>query len=370
MAGCIPIAAMIPQADPARRLARHRRAINEVVQRVLDSGRLLLGPETSALEEEFARYLGARHAIAVNSGFAALSMALSALGIRNDDEVIVPALTAPATAGAVKRAGARPVFADVDPVTRNLDPAALETMISPRTAAIVPVHLHGTPAAMVSICEIASRYGLRVIEDCAQSHGAVIGQRKLGTFGDAAAFSFYPTKNLGGAGDAGAVATNDPDVAERVRRLRSHGLDDQGIAMTLGETGRMDEMQAAILRVLLPHLDQANAERRDLAASYRRQLSALPVGLPTENEGAVYHQFSVLVEDRDQVKARMAHEGVLTGIHYGRGLHQHPAFAPPGQCLPVTESLCKRLLSLPIQPEVASGCIERVVESLRRSLDA
>ncbi len=337
---------------------------------MLDSGHLLLGPETSAFEDEFARYLGARYAVAVGSGFAALSIALSALGIGDGDEVIVPALTAPATAGAVRRAGARPVFVDVDPLTRNLDPSAAEAAISPRTAAIVPVHLHGTPAAMSSICEAAARHGLHVIEDCAQAHGATIGEHKLGTFGDAAAFSFYPTKNLGGAGDAGAVVTNSADIAEKVRRLRSHGLDSSGVAIMLGETGRMDEMQAAILRVLLPHLDEANAERRELAALYRHQLSSTPVGLPPEHEGAVYHQFAVLTEHRDQVKARMAEQGVLTGIHYSHALHQHPAFAEPHLHLPVAESLCARLLSLPIQPEVASGHVEQVVASLRRSLGA
>jgi len=359
---------LVPQADPARRLNRFRPAIDVAVRRVLDSGYLLLGPEIAAFEAEFARYLGARHAVAVSSGTSALSIALAALGIGAGDEVIVPALTAPATANAVCRAGAIPIFADVDPVTRTLDPGAVEAAIGPRTTAIVPVHLHGIPAAMAAILDIAGRRGVPVIEDCAQAHGASIDGRMLGTMGHAAAFSFYPTKNLGAAGDAGAIVTSDPAVAERARRMRSHGLDDHGVATMVGETGRMDELQAAILRALLPHLDEANAERRALAACYCHELSDLQIGLPPWHDGAAYHQFAVLVEQRDEVQARMAERGVLTGIHYARALHQHPAFAQDGRTLPVAEHLCARLLSLPIQPEVATGRIAQVVACLKASL--
>jgi dTDP-4-amino-4,6-dideoxygalactose transaminase len=361
---------MIPQADPGRRLNAYRTAIENAVRRVFDSGQLLLGPETSAFEAEFAAYLGARHAVAVSSGWAALSIALAALGIGEGHEVIAPALTAAATGGAIKRAGARPVFVDVSPVTRNIDPDAVSAAINSRTAAIVPVHLHGVAAPMHEILAIASRHGLHVIEDCAQAHGATLDGRKLGTFGTAAAFSFYPTKNLGAAGDAGAIATSDPAVAERARRLRAHGLDENGIATMPGETGRIDELQAAILRVLLPHLEEVNGERRQLAAAYRARLSDLPIGLPLEAEGAVYHQFAVLIEQRDLVMGRMAAAGVQTGIHYRRGLHQQPAFGPPVLGLPVTEHLCDRLLSLPIQPEVASGRIDEVADCLKRSIAA
>ena len=214
----------ILQADPARRLNRYRSAIDRAVRKVFDSGYLLLGPETSAFEAEFAQYLGVRHAVAVSSGTAALTIALTALGIGPGDEVIAPALTFPATAGAIRRSGATPVFVDVDPVSRNIAIAAIEPAIGRRTAAIMPVHLHGMPAAMAPILGIAARYGLRVIEDCAQAHGATIGGRAAGTLGDVAAFSFYPTKNLGAAGDAGALVTSDAQVAERARRLRAHGL--------------------------------------------------------------------------------------------------------------------------------------------------
>jgi dTDP-4-amino-4,6-dideoxygalactose transaminase len=360
--------AMIPQASPARRLDRYRGAIDAAIRRVMDRGCFLLGEETSAFEEEWACYLGARHAVAVSSGAAALTMALSALGIGGGDEVVTSGLTAVPTATAIRRAGATPVFADVDPGTRNLDPAAIESVIGPRTAAIVPVHLHGVPADMDAILRVASRHGLRVIEDCAQSHGATIGDRKLGTFGDAAAFSFYPTKNLGAAGDAGALVTSDSAVAEYARRARSHGLDEQGRAIVPGETGRIDELQAAILRALLPHLDQANSERRVLAEQYRLHLADMDVRLPPEHAGAVYHQFAIVVSERDQVMARMEGEGVLTGVHYRRALHQHPAFARAGLRLPAAERLCAGLLSLPVQPEIATGCIERIVDCLRRSL--
>jgi dTDP-4-amino-4,6-dideoxygalactose transaminase len=358
----------ILQADPARRLNRYRSAIDRAVRKVFDSGYLLLGPETSAFEAEFAQYLGVRHAVAVSSGTAALTIALTALGIGPGDEVIAPALTFPATAGAIRRSGATPVFVDVDPVSRNIAIAAIEPAIGRRTAAIMPVHLHGMPAAMAPILGIAARYGLRVIEDCAQAHGATIGGRAAGTLGDVAAFSFYPTKNLGAAGDAGALVTSDAQVAERARRLRAHGLDDDGVAVELGDTGRMDEVQAAILRVLLPHLNETNDERRNLAATYRAGLKDAPIVLPPDGEDAVYHQFAVLVDGRDQVRARMAQGGVLTGVHYGRALHQHPAFAQPGRSLPVAESLCARLLSLPIQPEVVTGRTEEVIECLLRSL--
>jgi dTDP-4-amino-4,6-dideoxygalactose transaminase len=359
---------IVPQADPVRRLNRYRPAIDAAMRRVLDSGYLLLGPETEAFEAEFARYLGARHMVTVSSGTAALTIALAALGIGAGDEVITPALTAPATANAICHAGAVPLFADVDPVTRALDPGAVEAAIGPRTAAIVPVHLHGIPAAMAEILAVAARRGVSVIEDCAQAHGASIDGRMVGTMGHAAAFSFYPTKNLGAAGDAGAIVTSDPGVAARARRLRSHGLDNLGVATMVGETGRMDEVQAAILRVLLPHLDEGNAERRALAARYRQELSALLIGMPPQHDGAVYHQFAVLVERRDDVKARMAERGVLTGVHYGRALHQHPAFAQGGRTLPVAEHLCTRLLSLPIQPEVATGRSAQIVASLKASL--
>lgn len=358
---------VIPQADPARRLGRFRSEIDQALKRVFDSGRLLLGPETAAFEQEFAAYLGGGEVVAVASGASALTIALTALGIEPGDEVVVPALTAVPTAGAIHRAGALPVFADVDPLTRNLDPAALGAAIGPHTRAIVPVHLHGMPADMPAILAVARRHGLAVIEDCAQAHGASLGGRMLGTFGHAAAFSFYPTKNLGAAGDAGAIFTADGALAARARRLRAHGLDDHGVAAETGETGRIDEMQAAILRVLLPHLDAANADRRRIAGEYSAALAGSGIDLPPEFPTANYHQFAVALDRRDDVRARMAQAGILTGIHYPRALHQHPAFKSAAS-LPVAERLATRLLSLPIQPEVAETRAAQIAAVLLQSL--
>lgn len=359
---------VIPQADPARRLNRFRPHVEAAMRGVLASGRLLLGPETEVFEAEFATQLGVGHVVAVSSGADALTLALVAGGAVAGDEVIVPSLTAVPTAGAVRQAGCVPRFVDIDPVTRNIDPACIAAAITPRTTALVPVHLHGFPAAMSEILALARRHNLLVIEDCAQAHDADIAGKKLGGFGHAAAFSFYPTKNLGAMGDAGAVATNDPAIAARVRRLRSQGFDADGSVAEIGGTRRMDEVQAAILRVLLPHLPQATAERRRLAEQYRAALAGLPVGLPPRDSGAVYHQFAVLVEDRDRVRAAMARDGVLTGIHYTPGIHRQPAYAAPGIHLPATDHACARLLSLPIQPEVAEGHVPLITETLARSL--
>jgi dTDP-4-amino-4,6-dideoxygalactose transaminase len=358
----------IPQADPARRLARFRPQVEAAMRRVLDSGHLLLGPETEAFEAEFARHHGVTHAVAVSSGADAVTLALQAAGARPGDEVILPALTAVPSAGAVHQAGCVPRFVEIDPATRNIDPAAVAAAITPRTTAILPVHLHGFPAALPEIVALARRHNLLVIEDCAQAHDAEIGGRKLGGFGHAAAFSFYPTKNLGAMGDAGAVLTNDPAIAARVRRLRSHGFDAAGQVAEAGGTRRMDEVQAAILRVLLPHLPEATAARRHLAAEYRAALAGLPVDLPPRDPGAVYHQFAIGVAGRDLVRSALARQGVLTGIHYTPGLHRQPAFAVSGVHLPLTDRLCGTLLSLPIQPEVAEGKIARIVEALARSL--
>ena len=327
-----------------------------------------MGPETEAFERAFADYLGVGHAVGVNSGADALTLALTAAGIVAGDEVIVPSLTAVPTAGAICQAGAVPRFVEVDRETRLIDPSAVEAAIGPRTAAIVPVHLHGFPADMPAIAAIAVRHKLLLVEDCAQAHGATIDGRKVGSFGHAAAFSFYPTKNLGAAGDAGLVATDDADLALRVRRLRSHGFDEQGLAVELSGSRRLDEIQAAILSTLLPYLDDAIAERRVLAAQYRTALRGLPLGMPPADPGSVYHQFAIVVDGRDDVRNRLEEDGVRTLIHYPVPAHRHPIFAKYGASLPVTDDLSARLLSLPIQPEVVNGRIGDIAAALARSL--
>jgi dTDP-4-amino-4,6-dideoxygalactose transaminase len=361
----------IPRDSPGRLFALHRAEIDAAIARVFESGRFILGGEVAAFEAEFASYLGVRHVVGVASGTQALAFALRAAGIEPGDEVITVSMTFAATAIAIAEIGAKPVFVDVDADTRCMDPAALEAAIGPATAAIVPVHLHGIPAPMDKIIAIAQRHGLAVVEDCAQSHGAAIAGRRTGSLGDAAAFSFYPTKILGCAGDGGAVVTNDTAIAERLRRLRYYGLDQAGQAIEVGANGRLDEIQAAILRVLLPEVDQRIARRRRLAAEYRRHLEGMPIGLPPEHDGAVYHQYAIALEQRDSVRARLlTTHGIDTGIHYRSGVHEHPLFASHRVALPVTERLARQLLSLPISPEVADGHISEISSALSESMAA
>jgi dTDP-4-amino-4,6-dideoxygalactose transaminase len=361
---------VIPQADPRLRFAEAQREIDQAIARVFARGSFILGEETAAFESEFAAYLGAREAVCVDSGTDAISLALLALGIERGAQVITVAMTAPGTAIGIAEAGAVPVFVDVDPATRCMDPSSLAGAIGPATAAIVPVHLHGLPAPMEPIMQLAARHGLAVVEDCAQAHGATIDGRRLGTFGHAAAFSFYPTKNLGAAGDAGAVVTNDPALAQRVRTLRNNGWNEHRLCVEAGSNSRLDEIQAAILRVLLPHLDRQNAERREIAARYRRRLHGSPASLPDDHPGAVYHQFAVTVPRRDHVREDLARtRGIATGIHYSPGLHRHPRFRRDVS-LPVTDRLADGLLSVPIQPQVARDRVDQIASSLLEAMRA
>ena len=360
----------VPQAAPGLRFAARRAEIADAIARVFDRGTFILGAEAEAFEAAFAAYLGAAHAVGVSSGTAALRIALAALGVGPGDEVVTVAMTAVATASAIESTGAEPVFVDIDP-TRCMDPAALEAAIGPATAAILPVHLHGHPAPMRQIMRIAERHKLAVVEDCAQSHGASIDGQRTGTFGHAAAFSFYPTKNLGAPGDAGAVVTNDPALAARMRRLRHYGFDETQQCVAPGWNERLDELQAAILRVLLPDLDRHNERRRTLAAEYRLRLAGALPGLPPEHDGAVYHQFAVALDNRDAVRQRLREtHDIGTGLHYSPGVHQHPHFAQRPIALPVTERLARETLSLPIQPEVAGGRIARIADALLESVNA
>lgn len=361
--------ALMPLALPGLRFAEHRTAIEQAIARVFARGKFILGEEVAAFEAEFAQYLDARHVVAVGSGTQALCFALLALGVKPGDEVVTVAMTFAATAAAIELVGARPVFVDVDPVTRCMHPRALEAAIGLATAAILPVDLHGCPADMDAINDVARRHGLAVLADCAQSHGASIGGRRTGTLADASAFSFYPTKLLGAAGDGGAVVTNDAALAERVRRLRNYGFDDTARAIELGTNGRLDELQAAILRVLLPDLDRQISRRRALAAQYREHLNGAPLELPLAHDGAVYYQFAIALDQRDQVRQRLrTRHRIDTGVHFELGVHQHPHFARPGLVLSVTERLGRQLLSLPIQPEVAEGRVSEIAEAVIESI--
>ncbi|MCL2458461.1 MAG: DegT/DnrJ/EryC1/StrS family aminotransferase [Desulfobulbus sp.] len=356
----------IPQADPARRFARFLPAIHEAIASCLGSGRYILGPAVERFENDFAEYLGASHCVGVASGTDALLLALQAVGIGPGDEVITVALTAAGTAQAILLCGAQPCFVDVDPLTRCMDPKAAVAAITTRTAAILPVHLYGQPADMSALVEIAKRYGLALIEDCAQAHGAHIAGRKLGTFGQAAAFSLYPTKNLGAPGDAGAVICSDPATATRLRALRSYGWEDGSrISSLTAGNSRLDALHATVLSVLLPHLDEHNQERRHLARAYFSALQDLPFGLPPDDEGAVYHQFALTCEKQEQLRLHLSARGISTAIHYTPPLHLQPAFMGKEQdALPVTESLARTLLSLPIQPEVAWPHLDYIIKSI------
>ena len=349
---------IIPQSAPGLRIARHRDEITAAIARVVDSGRYVLGAECEAFEQEFARFLDVPFIVGVNSGTDALTLALLAVGIEPGQEVIVPALTATATASAVRRMGATVRFVDVDPGTRGLSPAALSGAISSRTAAVIVVHLHGIPSLLAEIQRIAGVHGLAVVEDCAHAHGATIDGRLVGTFSDAAAFSFYPTKNLGALGDGGAVVAHTREQAERVRRDRNYGQNLDGVCVDDGMNSRLDEIQAAVLRVLLRYLPADNAQRRTYARRYDESLAHLVergrIRLPSSNPGAVYHQYAIEVADRDRVRDELLARGIETAIHYSPGLQRHPGFhgATVQPDCPVTDRLANTLLSLPIQPEI------------------
>ena len=358
---------MIPLCAPQLRFHRFSAAVGDAIRQALESSQFILGPQVERFEQAFATYLGVRHCIGVNSGTDALVLALLALGIGAGEEVITVSMSFTATAMAVLHSGARPRFVDVDRDTRCIDLKQIEAAITPRTVAILPVHLHGFPVDMPRLMAIARRHNLAVVEDCAQAHGARIAGRAVGSFGDLAAFSFYPTKNLGCAGDGGAVVTQDPALAQRVRALRAYGwFDERRISHELGHNSRLDEVQAAVLNVLLPHLDEGNRERVALAARYRQLLADEDVMLAAENANAVQHQFVISVPRRNALRSYLLENaGIETGIHYPVPLHRQPLFAAYATTpLPVTDELARTMVSLPIQPEIAGESIEHIAQSV------
>jgi dTDP-4-amino-4,6-dideoxygalactose transaminase len=361
----------IPLGDLQREYARLHSEIDAAIERVLRRGWFILGEEGRAFEEEWARYCRVDHAVGVGNGTDAIQIALRAAGIGPGDQVIVPALTATFSALAVSLTGATPVFADIDPVRYTLDPVAFEAAITARTAAVMPVHLYGCPADMGPILEIARRRGLFVLEDAAQAHGASYEGTRVGGLGDAAAFSFYPSKNLGAYGDAGAIITNDGALADKARILRHGGQRRTYEHELLGVNSRMDEIQAAILRAKIPHLDAWNSRRQTLAARYRAGLgSTANVTLPPSPEDVeqVYHLFVVRTPARDPLRDYLAGAGVSTGIHYPRGVHLQQAYAPlgyePGSC-PNAEKATDEVLSLPIFPQLTAREADQVIRLVR-----
>jgi dTDP-3-amino-3,4,6-trideoxy-alpha-D-glucose transaminase len=347
----------------ALRPGEDAEAVTAAIARVVASGWFVLGPEVEAFEAEFAAACGTSHAVGVGTGTDAITQILRALDIGPGDEVVTAPLSAAYSALAVMMAGARPVFADIDPLRLTLDPAALEAAITSRTRAVLPVHLYGQPADMTAILAVAARHGLAVVEDCAQAHLATSEGRPVGTMGVAGAFSFYPTKNLGALGDGGAVVTRDAALAARVARLRNGGQTSRYHHEEAGANSRLDEMQAAILRARLPYLSRWTDRRRRIAAAYRAGLDSPDVRLlPRFDEGHVYHLFPVLAPDRSAVQARMAARGVETLIHYPVPIPRQPALAPatPCQC-PVADRLCAEVLSLPIYPALTDAQVGQVI---------
>jgi dTDP-4-amino-4,6-dideoxygalactose transaminase len=347
-----------------------RSEIDDAIARVLDSGWFVLGPENEAFEAELAEAFGVRDSVAVGNGTESLQLALETLGVGPGDEVVTTAMSAAFTALAIERAGARPVFADVEPDTLNLSPETAARAITPRTRAILPVHLYGHPADLGGLAALATERGLHLVEDACQAHGARYGERPVGSFGELGALSFYPTKNLGGLGDGGAVLVGDPEHALKLRRLRNGGQSDRYRHVESGLNSRLDELQAAVLRVKLRRLEEWNERRRALAGLYREELADCGVTLPAERDGvrAVYHLFVIRHPRRDALAARLRERGVGTLIHYPIPLHLQPAFARlggrPGE-LPVVERAAEEILSLPLQPELDDASARAVAAAVR-----
>lgn len=365
----------VPQNDLKAGYLAHRRLIDDALRQTLDSGWYVLGEQVTAFELEFSAYLGAAHCVGVANGTDALTLALKACGIGAGDAVITVSHTAVATVAAIELAGALPLLVDIDPLSYTISPQAIEDAINHyrselRIKAIIAVHLYGHPAEMTTIAALADQFDLKVIEDCAQAHGAMRGGKRLGTFGDVAAFSFYPTKNLGALGDGGAVVTNDADLAGRVRLLREYGWRERYVSEIAGMNSRLDELQAAILRVKLSFLDDENERRRRIAGVYDEKLAASRLQLPRRQGDIshVYHQYVVRSGERDRWKERLKGQGIGTLVHYPAPVHLQPAYRKrvaigPGG-LPETERAAREVLSLPMFPQLTDPQVERVCDGI------
>ena len=378
---------MLLTADPKAGYLAHADEIRAAIDRVLGSGHYILGPEVEAFEAEFSAYQGGGHTIGVANGTEALEIALRAFGVGVGDRVATVANTVTATVSAIEQTGARPVFVEIDPVTMTMRAGALATVLSREAGAVkavIPVHLYGQPADMPGILAVAAKHDVKVIEDCAQAHGATIGGRKVGTWGEAAAFSFYPTKNLSALGDGGAVFTTNAMLAERVGMMRQYGWRDRYVAEIAGRNSRLDELQAAVLRVKLKYLDAENAKRRELAQRYVARLGALtadetgdpgsrragsaPIGLPRVAVGTehVFHQFTVRTPRREELRAYLLSKDIACGVLYPVPVHRQPAFAVETLSLPETERACAEVLCLPCHPGVTPRDVDRICDEIFR----
>ncbi|HNA88570.1 MAG TPA: DegT/DnrJ/EryC1/StrS family aminotransferase [Anaerolineales bacterium] len=359
---------IIPAFELKRQSEMLRPELDEAVARIMAGGSYILGEEVAAFEKEFADYCHAAHAVGVASGTDALQLALMACGVGAGDEVIAPSHTAVATIAAIEMTGARPVLVDIDLTRYTIDPKQIAEAITPHTRAIIPVHLYGCPADMNPILEIARAKNIFVIEDASQAHGATVAGQRVGSLGQIAAFSFYPTKNLGAFGDGGAVVTNDSQLAEKVHLLRQYGWKERYISQVKGLNSRLDELQAGILRVKLRHLEEWNQRRRHLASLYVDLLSESDLTLPPQPADIepVYHQFVVRHPRRDALRETLRSQGIQTLVHYPVPVHLQPAYANLGLgrgSLPKSEQAADEVLSLPLYPELTEDQVQRVAEA-------
>jgi len=360
---------MISIVDLRKEYAEISREINRAIRQVVKSGWFILGEELERFEDEFSNYIGTKYAIGVNSGSDALLLALQALGIDKGDEVITVSHTFISTVDAIVRNGAKPVFVDITPDTYCIDVTKIEERITKKTKALLPVHLYGHPADMQPIMEIAKKYKLSVIEDACQAHGAEYKGSKVGSIGDIGCFSFYPVKNLGAYGDGGMIVTNNEGLAQKLRMLRNYGQARKYYHDFIGINSRLDEMQAAILRVKLKHLDDWNNKRREAARLYDRLLKSASVVIPIEKKYAkhVYHLYVIRCKERDRLQQRLLAKGIQTQIHYPIPVHKQKAYTDLGirTQLPITETICNEILSLPIYPELKNAEVEYLTNTIR-----
>jgi dTDP-4-amino-4,6-dideoxygalactose transaminase len=363
----------IPFVDLKRQHAAIRDEIHEAIQHVIDQCAFASGPAVAAFESEFARYCGVRHCIGVNSGTSALHLALLACGVGPGDEVLTVPMTFVATAWAISYVGARPVFVDIEPDTFTIDINQVERAITPRTRAILPVHLYGQMAQLDPLLEICVRHGLALIEDAAQAQGAMYHGRRAGAVGRVGCFSFYPSKNLGACGEGGAITTNDDGIAVRVRSLRDHAQTERYRHEELGFNYRMDGLQGAVLSVKLRHLEGWNATRRQVATRYRKLLDDTPLTLPNEAEGRrhAWHLYVVRHAERNRLQQALAAAGIATGVHYSTPVHLQPAYASLGYRIgdfPVAERVAQQCLSMPMYPELSEKEQERIAQILKQAI--
>ncbi|MGR8931461.1 MAG: DegT/DnrJ/EryC1/StrS family aminotransferase [Gammaproteobacteria bacterium] len=365
---------MIPMVNLKAQYAEIQDEIVSGFSETLDNCAFILGPNVQAFEKEAADYLGVKHAIGCASGTDALHLALRAAGIGEGDEVITTAFTFIATAEAIKYVGATPVFVDVDPGSFNITPENISKAITSKTKAVMPVHLFGQPADLPAIKAICDKHGLKLIEDCAQSFGATVNNQQSGSFGDAAGFSFFPSKNLGCFGDGGLVTTNSDEIAAKVKQFRNHGSDVRYYHDVIGYNSRLDELQAVVLRTKLKRIDQYNAARRHAAHLYSSLMADLPLTTPYEDGVGVhvYHQYTLLCDRRDEVMKALQDNQIACAVYYPVPLHQQNAFKDhcAGLSLPVTEAIAKRCFSLPICSNLSDDTVKQIVDVIRKSLTA